>query len=72
MVPADQTLLETAELEGVAIASSCRAGICQACRTRVSDGQADCRSAVLDDADRKAGYVLPCVTFATGDCVLEA
>lgn len=66
------TLLDAAEAEGIDIPTSCRSGVCQACRTRLKDGQADCRSDVLDPADRDAGYVLPCVTWATGDCVLEA
>lgn len=50
--PASRTLLETAEAEGIAIASSCRSGVCQSCRTRLSAGHADCRSDVLDPADR--------------------
>ena len=66
------TLLESAEAEGVAIISSCRSGVCQSCRTRLTAGQADCRSDVLDPEDRAAGFVLPCVTWPTGDCVLEA
>jgi ferredoxin-NADP reductase len=66
------TLLETAEAEGVAIASSCRSGVCQSCRTRLKAGDADCRSDVLDPDDRAAGFVLPCVTWPNGDCVLEA
>lgn len=66
------TLLETAEAEGVAIISSCRSGVCQSCRTRLTAGEADCRSDVLDPADRAAGFVLPCVTWPNGDCVLEA
>jgi ferredoxin-NADP reductase len=69
---AAQTLLEAAECEGIAIASSCRSGVCQACRTRLVDGDADCRSSVLDPADRAAGFILPCVTYASSDCVLEA
>jgi ferredoxin-NADP reductase len=69
---AAQTLLEAAECEGVSIASSCRAGVCQACRTRLVDGDADCRSSVLDPEDRAAGFILPCVTYASGDCVIEA
>jgi ferredoxin-NADP reductase len=69
---ASMTLLELAEAEGVSIPSSCRAGVCQACRTRLKDGDADCRSDVLDPSDREAGYVLPCVTWLTGDCVVEA
>jgi ferredoxin-NADP reductase len=67
-----QTLLEVADAEGVQIPSSCRSGVCQACRTLLRQGDADCRSSVLDPADREAGYVLPCVTWATSDCVLEA
>jgi ferredoxin-NADP reductase len=67
-----RSLLEIAEAEGVGITSSCRAGVCQACRTRVAEGDADCRSEMLDAADRAAGYILPCVSFASSDCVLEA
>ena len=66
------TLLESAEAEGVAIVSSCRSGVCQSCRTRLASGDADCRSDVLDPDDRAAGFVLPCVTWPNGDCVLEA
>ncbi|MEZ5285595.1 MAG: 2Fe-2S iron-sulfur cluster-binding protein [Vicinamibacterales bacterium] len=69
---ASTTLLEAAEAEGIAIPSSCRSGVCQACRTRLAEGQADCRSDVLDPDDRDAGFVLPCVTWATSDCVLDA
>jgi ferredoxin-NADP reductase len=66
------TLLETAEAEGIAITSSCRSGVCQACRTRLVDGDVDCQSTVLDDDDRAAGFILPCVSWAQSDCVLEA
>jgi ferredoxin-NADP reductase len=66
------TLLEIAEAEGVEMASSCRSGVCQACRTRVREGTVDCRSDVLDPEDRAAGYVLPCVSWAVSDCVMEA
>ena len=66
------TLLEMAEAEGVAIPSSCRSGVCQACRTRVADGDVDCQSSVLDPDDRAAGFILPCVSWAQSDCVLEA
>jgi ferredoxin-NADP reductase len=71
-VAPSQTLLEAAEAEGIAIASSCRSGVCQACRTRLASGDADCRSSVLDPDDRAAGFILPCVSWATSDCVLEA
>jgi len=67
-----RTLLETAEAEGIAITSSCRSGVCQACRTRLAEGDVDCQSTVLDDDDRAAGFILPCVSWAQSDCVLEA
>jgi ferredoxin-NADP reductase len=66
------TLLDIAEMEGVQIASSCRSGVCLTCRTRLAEGDADCRSSMLDDDDRAAGFILPCVTWAATDCVLEA
>jgi ferredoxin-NADP reductase len=71
-VGATRTLLDAAEAEGVPIPSSCRAGVCQSCRTRVTEGDVECRSDVLDPEDRSAGFVLPCVSWANADCVLEA
>jgi ferredoxin len=67
-----QTLLEAAEASGVAIVSSCRAGVCQSCRTRLTGGRADCRSDMLAPDDRDAGFILPCVSWAQSDCVLDA
>ena len=67
-----QTLLETAEAEGIEIPSSCRSGVCQACRTRVAGGDVDCQSSVLDPEDRADGFVLPCVSWPHSDVVLEA
>jgi len=69
---ASQTLLEAAEADGIEMTFSCRSGVCQACRTRLTEGDVDCQSAVLDDDDRAAGFILPCVSRATSDCVLEA
>jgi ferredoxin-NADP reductase len=67
-----RTILEAAEAEGVAMPSSCRAGVCQACRTRLLSGDVDCRSDMLADDDRRAGFILPCVSWATADCTVEA
>jgi ferredoxin-NADP reductase len=66
------TLLEIAEAEGIVIPSSCRSGVCQACRTRVADGDVDCQSSVLDPDDRAQGFILPCVSWPQSDVVLEA
>jgi len=72
MVSPGQTLLEAAEAGGVPIDSICRSGVCGTCRTRVIGGEVDCASTLLDDAERRDGYVLACVSHVHSDCVIEA
>ncbi|MGE5198820.1 MAG: 2Fe-2S iron-sulfur cluster-binding protein, partial [Rhodospirillaceae bacterium] len=67
-----QSLLDAAEAAGADIPSLCRAGVCGTCRTRLVSGDVRCTSDGLDDRDRQAGFVLPCVTWPLGDCALEA
>jgi len=67
-----ETLLEAAEAAGADIPSACRAGVCGTCRTRLVDGRVECQGDALDERDREAGYILPCVAWARGDCALEA
>lgn len=67
-----QTLLEATEAGGVEIDSLCRSGVCGTCRTRVLEGDVECRSSILDDTDRAGGFVLACVSRVRGDCVIEA
>ena len=71
-VMATQTLLEAAESCGAPIPSLCRAGICGTCRTRVTQGDVECASQMLDEEDRRDGFVLPCVSHLKSDCVVEA
>ena len=68
---ASETLLDAAEQAGVAIEFSCRSGICGTCRTRLVEGDVDAEAA-LDEADRREGWILPCVSFARGKCVIDA
>jgi ferredoxin-NADP reductase len=70
-VRAGRTLLDAAEAAGIEIPVLCRAGVCGTCRTRVISGEVHCSSTTLDDEDRRGGYVLPCVTMASTDCVVE-
>jgi ferredoxin-NADP reductase len=67
-----QTVLEAAEAGGVTIDSLCRAGVCGTCRTRVVEGEVDCDSTALDEADHASGYVLACVARVAGPCAVEA
>lgn len=66
------SLLDAAEACGATIPSLCRAGVCGTCRTRVLRGDVRCTSTMLDARDRAEGYVLPCVSHAYGDCVVDA
>ncbi len=67
-----QSLLDACESAGSDIPSSCRAGVCLTCRTRLLEGEVDCASDSLDAEDRESGFILPCVSWPKGDCVLEA
>jgi len=66
-----ETLLEAAETAGVEVPSLCRAGVCGTCRTKVIDGDVECASDLLDDLDRREGFVLACVASAHGDCTVD-
>jgi ferredoxin-NADP reductase len=67
-----ESLLDAAERAGVDIPTVCRTGVCGTCRTRLVSGSARCTSDTLAPVEREKGFVLPCVTWAEGDCVLEA
>ena len=67
-----ESLLEAAEKAGAEIPSMCRTGVCGTCRTRLVSGNANCTSVALTPVERESGFILPCVTWPDGDCVLEA
>ena len=67
-----ETLLEAAEQAGVAIEFSCRSGVCGTCRTRLLEGEVDAETGALDGRERREGWILPCVSFARGRCVVDA
>src|SRR4029077_2053206 len=67
------TLLDVAERNDVQIPYDCRQGLCGTCATRVLSGtvQMD-EEAGLTPEQKKAGYVLPCVSRVSGTVVLVA
>lgn len=71
-VSTTRSLLEAAEEHGVDIPSVCRAGSCHTCMTRLVAGDVCCESDTLSPHERAEGFILPCVSHARGDCVLEA
>jgi len=71
-VPPGRSILEAAEAAGAEIPTSCRAGVCQSCRTRLLAGEAECEAPALDAQDRDNGYIYPCVAWAKNDCTIDA
>jgi ferredoxin-NADP reductase len=67
------TLLDVAERNGVQIPFGCRQGQCGTCATRILSGtvQMDVEDGLTVE-QKNAGYVLPCVSRATGTVVLSA
>jgi len=66
------SLLDAAEAAGVEIDSMCRAGGCGTCRTRLLSGSVRDPGTALGADERREGWVLPCVSRAEEDCVLDA
>lgn len=70
-VPNGATLLDVAEANGVQIPYGCREGQCGTCATRVLCGTVRMDTDTGLSADqKKAGYVLPCVSRAEGIVVV--
>lgn len=68
-VTAEETVLDALENVGVRVLSSCKAGLCGTCETRVLAGEIDHRDAVLTLSDRDAGDVMMvCVSRAAAGC----
>jgi vanillate O-demethylase ferredoxin subunit len=60
-VPADKTVLEVLLAQGVDIPSSCEAGVCGTCITRVLEGTPDHRDSYLTDDEHRANdQFTPC------------
>jgi phthalate 4,5-dioxygenase reductase subunit len=64
-VPAGTSILEILRQNGHNIASSCEAGSCGTCRTRLLGGEADHRDLVLAEHER-ASEIMVCVSRARG------
>ncbi len=65
LVPAGTSILEILRQNGHSIASSCEAGSCGTCRTRLLGGVADHRDLVLAEHERD-GEITVCVSRARG------
>ncbi|MER8956578.1 PDR/VanB family oxidoreductase [Mesorhizobium sp. M0833] len=73
-IPADCSILEVLEKQGVKIPSSCRQGVCGSCATGVLQGEPDHRDVFLSAREKAANdQICPCVSRAkTSFLVLDA
>lgn len=68
-VQPNETIVDAVEAAGARVLSSCRAGVCGTCETRILAGEPEHRDAVLTEEDKAAGEVmLPCVSRAAAGC----
>ncbi|MEO8924482.1 MAG: PDR/VanB family oxidoreductase [Caldimonas sp.] len=65
LVPADRSILEVLEANGVKVPFSCREGLCRTCETTVCEGEVDHRDYVLSTEERlQSKTMMVCVSRA--------
>jgi len=65
---AGEPLMNSLEREGIVIPAVCRSGVCTTCRTKLLSGEVFMPSSVtLLEADKKFGYIHPCMAYPISD-----
>lgn len=65
-------ILDNLEDQGFEMPYLCRVGMCGTCVSKMVHGRIEQRTAgILSKSDRLEGYILPCISHATGDCMIK-
>ena len=68
LVPPGQSITDVLYEHGIAVATSCEAGVCGACRTTVLEGTPDHRDAFLSAAEKaRNDCMMLCVSRCRGE-----
>ncbi|CAL9641538.1 Carnitine monooxygenase reductase subunit [Streptomyces sp. enrichment culture] len=73
-IPADKSILQVMEEQGIPVISSCREGTCGTCETAILAGTADHRDSILSDEEKAANetMMICCSRGAGTGLVLDA
>lgn len=67
-VPADKTILDILEKNGIPVVTSCREGTCRTCETVVCEGEVEHRDYCLTPQEQENGHtMMVCVSRAKGE-----
>jgi ferredoxin len=68
----DQSILEVAEQQGLALPYSCRTGVCSVCTGRLTEGTVNQdRGSILTEEQQEAGFILTCIAHPRSNCTVR-
>ncbi|NMO02553.1 oxidoreductase [Gordonia sp. TBRC 11910] len=70
-VASDESMLAAVRRAMPSVPYSCQQGFCGTCKIKAQSGDVEHRDTILTDDERAAGYLLTCVSRASGTLVLD-